>query len=113
MCRLISVKNILFYFQNELGYTALHQAAQQGHTQIVNMLLESNASPNTLSIVSCNLHLVSGSDKAQTSIVDCRHLWTKLVEWPMGGKAKTRCNLGMLMVNDISHSYLNLMKLEN
>jgi ankyrin len=39
-------------FQNELGYTPLHQAAQQGHTQIVNMLLENNASPNTLSIVS-------------------------------------------------------------
>ena len=44
--------NIHYLFQNELGYTALHQAAQQGHTQIVNMLLENNASPNTLSIVS-------------------------------------------------------------
>ena len=45
-------RSIFYLFQNELGYTALHQAAQQGHTQIVNMLLENNASPNTLSIVS-------------------------------------------------------------
>ena len=43
------------FFQNELGYTPLHQAAQQGHSQIVNMLLENNASPNTLSIVSISL----------------------------------------------------------
>ena len=38
--------------QNELGYTPLHQAAQQGHSQIVNLLLENNASPNTVSNVS-------------------------------------------------------------
>merc|ERR1719443_1167357 len=35
--------------QNELGYTPLHQASQQGHLQIVNLLLENNASPNTVS----------------------------------------------------------------
>merc|ERR1712227_1201694 len=36
--------------QNELGYTPLHQAAQQGHSQIVNLLLETGrASPNTVS----------------------------------------------------------------
>merc|ERR1719150_3462774 len=35
--------------QNELGYTPLHQAAQQGHSQIVNLLLENEASPNTVS----------------------------------------------------------------
>ena len=34
------------------GYTPLHQAAQQGHSQIVNLLLENNASPNTVSNVS-------------------------------------------------------------
>ena len=39
--------------QNELGYTPLHQAAQQGHSQIVNLLLETGkASPNTVSNVS-------------------------------------------------------------
>ena len=33
-----------------MGYTPLHQAAQQGHSQIVNLLLETgNASPNTVS----------------------------------------------------------------
>ncbi len=30
------------------------QAAQQGHTQIVNLLLEAGASPNSLSNVSVN-----------------------------------------------------------
>ena len=30
------------------------QAAQQGHSQIVNLLLEANASPNTVSNVSVN-----------------------------------------------------------
>ncbi len=38
--------------QNELGYTPLHQAAQQGHSQIVNLLLENEASPNAVSNVS-------------------------------------------------------------
>ena len=39
--------------QNELGYTPLHQAAQQGHSQIVNLLLDTGkASPNTVSNVS-------------------------------------------------------------
>ena len=36
-----------------MGYTPLHQAAQQGHSQIVNLLLETGrASPNTVSNVS-------------------------------------------------------------
>jgi hypothetical protein len=30
----------------------------------------------------------------------------------MGGKAKSRCHLGMLKVNKLRHSYLNVMKLE-
>jgi hypothetical protein len=34
-------------------------------------------------------------------------------QWPMGGKAKSRCHLGMLKVNNLKHSYLNLMKLGN
>jgi hypothetical protein len=31
--------------------------------------------------------------------------------WPMGGKPK--CHLGMLKVNKLKHSFLNVMKLEN
>ncbi len=34
-------------------------------------------------------------------------------DWPMGGKAKSRCCLGMLKVNTLRHSYLNVMKLES
>jgi ankyrin len=35
-----------------LGYTPLHQAAQQGHTNIVNTLLENSAQPNAVTNVS-------------------------------------------------------------
>jgi len=31
----------------------------------------------------------------------------------MDRKAKSRCRLGMVRVNNWSHSYLNIMKLEN
>lgn len=34
------------------GYTPLHQAAQQGHTHIVNLLLQHGASANELTVVS-------------------------------------------------------------
>lgn len=34
-----------------LGYTPLHQAAQQGHTNIVNILLENKADPNAVTTV--------------------------------------------------------------
>lgn len=34
------------------GYTPLHQAAQQGHTHIINLLLQNGASPNELTVVS-------------------------------------------------------------
>lgn len=33
------------------GYTPLHHAAQQGHTLIINLLLESKANPNAVSNV--------------------------------------------------------------
>lgn len=33
------------------GYTPLHQAAQQGHTHIINVLLQNDASPNELTVV--------------------------------------------------------------
>ncbi len=31
----------------------------------------------------------------------------------MGGKAKSRCHLGMLKLNKLRHSYLVVMALEN
>ncbi len=34
-------------------------------------------------------------------------------QWPMGGKAKSRCRLGMLNTNKLRHSYFNVVKLEN
>jgi len=50
------------YFQNEeymqhlfqLSYTPLHQAAQQGHTDIVTVLLKHGAQPNETTTVSVN-----------------------------------------------------------
>ena len=38
----------------QFGYTALHQASQQGHIAVVMLLLKQNASPNALSQV-CHL----------------------------------------------------------
>lgn len=37
--------------QTSSGYTALHQAAQQGHTVVITLLLQSKASPNIQNIV--------------------------------------------------------------
>lgn len=39
----------IFFAQN--GYTPLHQAAQQGNTHIVNVLLQHGAKPNTTTVV--------------------------------------------------------------
>lgn len=41
---------VVSHLQN--GYTPLHQAAQQGHTHIINLLLHHGASPNELTNVS-------------------------------------------------------------
>lgn len=35
----------------QVGYTALHQAAQQGHTDIVTLLLKHGAQPNEVATV--------------------------------------------------------------
>lgn len=40
---------VLFIFQN--GYTPLHQAAQQGNTHIINVLLQYGAKPNAVTMV--------------------------------------------------------------
>lgn len=36
----------------QMGYTPLHQAAQQGHTDIVTLLLKHGAQPNDITSVS-------------------------------------------------------------
>lgn len=46
------LKNMIFF---QLGYTPLHQAAQQGHVQVVNLLLKNKASPNAVTNVSTML----------------------------------------------------------
>lgn len=38
-----------------IGYTPLHQAAQQGHATIVQLLLDNSASPNAQTSVRINL----------------------------------------------------------
>ena len=43
---------LLFLPRLQNGYTPLHQAAQQGHTHIINLLLHHGASPNELTAVS-------------------------------------------------------------
>jgi len=40
-----------------MGYTPLHQAAQQGHVMAINILLKYNASPNSVTAVSNSQHL--------------------------------------------------------
>lgn len=40
-----------------LNYTPLHQAAQQGHANIVNVLLENNADPNAVTTVNCVVYI--------------------------------------------------------
>lgn len=47
---------IYHWLQN--GYTPLHQAAQQGHTHIINVLLQYGAKPNATTAVS--LEITSG-----------------------------------------------------
>lgn len=43
----------------QLGYTPLHQAAQQGHTDVVTLLLKHGASPNEISTVGSALACTS------------------------------------------------------
>lgn len=50
---LLTIANVLFPAQN--GYTPLHQAAQQGNTHVVNVLLQHGAKPNATTLVgSCH-----------------------------------------------------------
>jgi ankyrin len=52
-----------------VGYTPLHQAAQQGHTLIISLLLEHKAKPNAVTNVSLICHSSSSklSDSAKAS----------------------------------------------
>lgn len=40
-----------FWFALQNGYTPLHQAAQQGNTHIINVLLQHDAKPNATTMV--------------------------------------------------------------
>lgn len=39
------------FFTSQNGYTPLHQAAQQGNTHIINVLLQYGAKPNAITVV--------------------------------------------------------------
>ena len=73
MVKMLLEKEVMVNGQNELGYTPLHQAAQQGHSQIVNLLLETGqAEPNMVSNVSVNFYsgiFCSLNSKAQLDSV--------------------------------------------
>uniref|UniRef100_A0A8C5KT07 Ankyrin 3 n=1 Tax=Jaculus jaculus TaxID=51337 RepID=A0A8C5KT07_JACJA len=58
------------------GYTPLHQAAQQGHTHIINVLLQNNASPNELT-VNGNTALAIARRLGYISVVDTLKIVTE------------------------------------
>lgn len=43
--------NLTFFLSSQNGYTSLHQAAQQGNTHIINVLLQYGAKPNAITVV--------------------------------------------------------------
>lgn len=51
MVRFLLEKGANVDVQTSSGYTALHQAAQQGHTVVITLLLQSKASPNIQNMV--------------------------------------------------------------
>lgn len=62
------------------GYTPLHQAAQQGHTHIVNLLLQHGASANELTVVSAPTPARTGDD-LMSSLTDALFLLCYWSEW--------------------------------
>jgi len=55
----------------QMGYTPLHQAAQQGHVMAINTLLKYNASPNSVTAVSNSVnHLLNTNCSEQ-----CEPFW--------------------------------------
>lgn len=60
------------------GYTPLHQAAQQGHTLVINLLLEGKAKPNTTTNV-CKIY-----EKFISKFISFRFLFFNVlffIEW--------------------------------
>lgn len=56
-----------------IGYTPLHQAAQQGHVVIINLLLENKAKPNATTNVRSITHFpCKMSNKLQIFLIICR-----------------------------------------
>jgi ankyrin repeat protein len=48
----------LLFYVVQYGYTPLHQAAQQGQTQVINVLLQHQAQPNELNQVCRNVAIL-------------------------------------------------------
>lgn len=46
-----------FWFALQNGYTPLHQAAQQGNTHVINVLLQHGAKPNATTMVTMEIPL--------------------------------------------------------
>ena len=61
VCLLCNCVFLCIPLQN--GYTPLHQAAQQGHTHIINLLLLHGASPNELTTVSAHTQTHTWANK--------------------------------------------------
>ena len=56
----------------KLGYTCLHQAAQQGQLAVINLLLKYEASPNAVTHVRHPLLVVMGIEPVNKSSVSVR-----------------------------------------
>lgn len=54
----------------QLGYTPLHQAAQQGHTDIVTLLLKHGAQPNEITTVSTHTRTHAHTFTQQSTITE-------------------------------------------
>lgn len=68
----------------QAGYTPLHQAAQQGHTDIVTLLLKHGAQPNEITTVRA-LYFIFKSSNILYSVwsgLHCsfRHTWQRTIE---------------------------------
>ncbi len=49
--------NLIIFLCFQLGYTPLHQAAQQGHVLVINLLMKYKADPNAVSNVCTTLFI--------------------------------------------------------
>lgn len=74
------------------GYTPLHQAAQQGHTHIINLLLQHGASPNELTTVSAPTPFTSAHTSVWIGLMNClrRHRLTFIALCFLGPEREQR-----------------------